>query len=325
MAIINKSCSKMAQNKCNIVCSNNNCPNWVDNWQVVDFINSGTFGKIFQVINSYTNIIGAMKIEYIGVEFALLINEVNHIIYIQNVLYNDYNYKYSLKYLPHIFDKGSYSNAFVFCVMELLGPDLLQLKNRQTSCQFTLWTSYWLLREMIRAIKGIHYCGFVHRDIKLANFCIRKGYNEQRSLVLIDFGLISQDSSCFPNYYDNLKGKTVGTLCYCSSQSQLSKCKPTFVDDLWSIFYVSLENFTGTLPWKASNDKNLVYNMKMNLNLINLQNSGYHIPQVMHEIYALLLNPHEHIRLCLHDKIINLIDEELRILEFHETLLLDWE
>ncbi|CEF66244.1 Casein kinase I [Strongyloides ratti] len=325
MDVINNSCNEMSQQNCTIVYNNNNYPQWVDNWQIVDFINSGTFGKIFHVINSYTNVVGAMKIEYVGVEFPLLTNEINHIIYIQNILINDYNFKNSLRYLPHIFDRGSYADGSVFCVMELLGPDLLQLKNQQTSCQFTLWTSYWLLREMIRAIRGVHYCGFVHRDIKLANFCIRKECNEKRSLVLIDFGLISQDSSCFPNYFDNLKGKTVGTLCYSSCQSQLSKAKPTFVDDLWSIFYVSLENFTGTLPWKTSNDKNLVYNMKINLNLINLQNSGCHIPHVMHEIYCLLLNPLEHKRLYLHDKILSLIDEELRILEFHDTLLLDWE
>uniref|UniRef100_A0A0N5BPP8 non-specific serine/threonine protein kinase n=1 Tax=Strongyloides papillosus TaxID=174720 RepID=A0A0N5BPP8_STREA len=324
MDVINKNFDGMTQHNYDIV-YNNNCTQLVDSWKVVDFINSGTFGKIFQVINSYTNITGAMKIEYIGVEFALLTNEIDHIIYIQNTLINDYNFKNSLRYLPHIFDRGSYADGSIFCVMELLGPDLLQLKNRQTSRQFTLWTSYWLLREMIRAISGIHYCGFVHRDIKLANLCIRKGHNEQRSLVLIDFGLISQDSSCFHDYYDNLKGKTVGTLCYSSCQSQLSKSKPTFIDDLWSIFYVSLENFTGTLPWKNSNDKNLVYNMKMNLNLVNLQNSGFHVPHVMHEIFALLLNPNEHKRMYLHDKILNLIDEELQILEFNDYLLLDWE
>uniref|UniRef100_A0A0N4ZPP7 non-specific serine/threonine protein kinase n=1 Tax=Parastrongyloides trichosuri TaxID=131310 RepID=A0A0N4ZPP7_PARTI len=324
MDIINKSCDGINQHYPDIN-YNNNCNQVIDSWQVIDFINSGTFGKIFQVYNSYTNVIGAMKIEYIGVEFALLNNEINHIIHIQNLLINDYNFKSSLKYLPHIFDRGSYADGSIFCVMELLGPDLLQLKNRQMSCQFTLWTSYWLLREMIRAIKGIHYFGFVHRDIKLANLCIRRGYAEKRSLVLIDFGLISQDSSCYPNYYDNLKGKTVGTLCYSSCQSQTSKSKPTFLDDLWSIFYVSLENFTGTLPWKHTNDKNLAYQMKMNLDLVNLQNAGLHIPQVMHEIHSLLLNPIEHHRIYIHDKILNLVDEELRLLEFQDSLSLDWE
>uniref|UniRef100_A0A183D4T9 Piwi domain-containing protein n=1 Tax=Gongylonema pulchrum TaxID=637853 RepID=A0A183D4T9_9BILA len=39
-------------------------------------------------------------------------------------------------------------------------------------------------------------------------------------------------------------------------------------DDLWSVYYISVENMVGQLPWRYVNEKNDVAQMKENIDLL---------------------------------------------------------
>uniref|UniRef100_A0AC35U2K1 Protein kinase domain-containing protein n=1 Tax=Rhabditophanes sp. KR3021 TaxID=114890 RepID=A0AC35U2K1_9BILA len=295
-------------------------------WDYIGYINKGTFGSIFKVVNVSTGMIAAMKMEFDQANLKLLVNEAHHILSINTTLRMDARASHLAKYIPHLLDRGCLSNG-TFYVMPLFGPDLYDLKKMTPIKRFTNWTCYYILRESLLALLALNYCNIVHRDLKPANFVSNFSSDSinDRSLILIDFGLVSQDSSSSKPYHDHLEGKTVGTLCYSSVNSQKPNALPTFIDDLWSAFYISLENFSGTLPWYHISDKHQVNQMKENLNLYQLNVDGYHIPPILFEFFRLLHDKKEHKRIALHEKLIHLVGCEIKSAMLHESIPLDWE
>lgn len=50
--------------------------------------------------------------------------------------------------------------------MELLGPNLNDLRRKQPAFTFDIKTTMAIGIYMLRAIREIHNCGIVHRDLK---------------------------------------------------------------------------------------------------------------------------------------------------------------
>lgn len=109
---------------------------------------------------------------------------------------------------------------------------------------------------MTCSLRDLHECGYLHRDVKPANFTIGPALDADRIVYMIDFGLCRpymdpktgipfppRPRAGFrgtPRYasIDCLKGRDVGRS-----------------DDLWSVFYVLVELMVGQLPWRRMNDK----------------------------------------------------------------------
>ncbi|KAK6746885.1 hypothetical protein RB195_000247 [Necator americanus] len=87
-------------------------------------------------------------------------------------------------YSPVVLDSGRVADL-PFIVMNLLDRNLEKL--REQLITFKPSTAYFVAHEAISAIAFLHSHKYVHRDIKLSNFCIGSGPLSTR-IFLIDYG-----------------------------------------------------------------------------------------------------------------------------------------
>uniref|UniRef100_A0A183D7C7 Protein kinase domain-containing protein n=1 Tax=Gongylonema pulchrum TaxID=637853 RepID=A0A183D7C7_9BILA len=76
-----------------------------------------------------------------------------------------------------------------YMVMDLCGKNIRELKKSTKDDCFTITTSLWLMKKMIMALQFLHDLGWIHRDVKPANFCIGLQTQGTQNLYLVDFGL----------------------------------------------------------------------------------------------------------------------------------------
>uniref|UniRef100_A0AC35GJV1 Protein kinase domain-containing protein n=1 Tax=Panagrolaimus sp. PS1159 TaxID=55785 RepID=A0AC35GJV1_9BILA len=106
------------------------------------------------------------------------------------------------------------------------------------------------------AIEELHKVGFVHRDIKPSNFAIARKSNQQRTIYIYDFGLcrsfiVSTDGGKTTKLRDPRKNVPFkGTVRYCSLNVHRFEEYGRH-DDLWSMLYMIVEMYAGSLPWKG--------------------------------------------------------------------------
>ncbi|KAJ7645263.1 kinase-like domain-containing protein [Mycena rosella] len=135
-------------------------------------------------------------------------------------------------------------------VIDLLGPsleDLFKMCNRH----FSLKTVLLLTDQLISRIEFIHTHGFVHRDVKPANFVMGTG-KAANMVNVIDFGLAKKfrDSRTFlhiPYKQDDFHG--VGTSLFAAINTHLG-VESSRRDDLESLAYMLIYFLRGTLPWR---------------------------------------------------------------------------
>lgn len=142
-----------------------------------------------------------------------------------------------------------------YVVMTLLGPSLSELRKRQHHQKFSHSTVLRVGVQIITAIRSIHNCGFLHRDVKPSNFAIGATPETSRTCFMLDFGLSRQ--------YTTLTGEVRqpravagfrGTVRYASLNAHLAHDLGRH-DDLWSVFYMLVELAVGQLPWRRIRDK----------------------------------------------------------------------
>lgn len=96
-----------------------------------------------------------------------------------------------LDVVPKLLFKGEHEGQD-YIVMDLLGgEDMASLRDRirQTSGSglLSIPAASFLARQMLYCIKSMHLKGYIHRDVKPANF-VRKSQNS-RDFCIIDFGI----------------------------------------------------------------------------------------------------------------------------------------
>ncbi|CAK5263615.1 unnamed protein product [Mycena citricolor] len=135
-------------------------------------------------------------------------------------------------------------------VIDLLGPsleDLFKMCNRH----FSLKTVLLLTDQLISRIEFIHTHGFVHRDVKPANFVM--GTAKAASMVnVIDFGLAKKFRDPrtllhIPFKQDDYHG--VGTSLFAAINTHLG-AESSRRDDLESLAYMLIYFLRGSLPWR---------------------------------------------------------------------------
>ena len=142
-----------------------------------------------------------------------------------------------------------------YVVMSLLGPSLSELRKRQPHQQFSISTTLRLGVQVVSAIRAIHDCGFLHRDVKPSNFVMGGTSDTCRRCYMLDFGLARQYTTPTgevrqPRAIAGFRG----TVRYASINAHLSRDLGRH-DDLWSVFYLLVELATGQLPWRKIRDK----------------------------------------------------------------------
>ena len=213
-------------------------------YRILSKIGEGSFGKIFQGVNSHTDETVAIKIEKSS-DSSLLKNEAK----IYKLLEDNPG-------IPKLRSFGK-EGVFNYMVMDLLGKSL---EDCRVNCGGTLSlkTVLGLGVQMLRRIETIHDNGIIHRDIKPDNFLIKEGSN---LVNVIDFGLARRYTDKNGNHIKEETGrKLTGTARYASLNVHRGYT-PSRRDDLESIGYVLLYLLLGKLPWQSikCNDKDKRY------------------------------------------------------------------
>ena len=147
---------------------------------------------------------------------------------------------------------------FNYVVMTLQGPSLSDLRKRQDGLKFSLSTTLRIGVQALEAIRAIHECGFLHRDVKPSNFTIGRSSNSCHTIYLLDFGLARQFTLPTGEVRPRReKAAFRGTVRYASPAAHKGE-ELGRQDDLWSLFYMLVECVTGQLPWRKIKEKDAV-------------------------------------------------------------------
>jgi tau tubulin kinase len=72
---------------------------------------------------------------------------------------------------------------------------------RMPNQRFSLCTALKFGIQAVEALKSLHSHGFIHRDIKMSNFMIGKGFEKSGTIYLIDMGLVKRIYDKFSKMY----------------------------------------------------------------------------------------------------------------------------
>ena len=209
-------------------------------YKIEGLLGKGSFGCVFRGINLKDNSELAIKVERKDAKSHLLEIESNFLSILKG---------YGI---PEIKSYGRTAYFYVL-VEEILGPNLTNIKNKQS---FTLKDISMIAIQIIDRIEYIHSKNIIHRDIKPENFTI--GYKNQSTIYIIDFGISKKYKSSRTGKHVkySLTGKLFGTVRYISYNASRG-VQQSRRDDLESIGYMLIYLCSGKLPWQGLKFKDI--------------------------------------------------------------------
>ncbi|CAI2348187.1 unnamed protein product [Caenorhabditis sp. 36 PRJEB53466] len=159
---------------------------------------------------------------------------------------------YRLQGRPHVpvMCASGHTDQLNFIVMQLLGPNIGDLKKRSPVKRLSQATVARIIIQGIAALRDVHSLGYIHRDVKPANMCFGITQNTRHVLKLVDYGLVRRYKNadgtrrkprCRPGFR--------GTLRYVSIRVHDRKDQVP-ADDFVSLAYSGAELLLVNLPWK---------------------------------------------------------------------------
>ncbi|PSC67566.1 hypothetical protein C2E20_8775 [Micractinium conductrix] len=145
-----------------------------------------------------------------------------------------------------------------FMVMDLLGTNLSTVRRGVWGGAVELTDAKVIGATMLKALEGAHAAGYIHRDVKPANFVMNPPDAPSPAYAcwtLVDFGLARQyvdDASrghLAPRAEAAFRGSTTYASVNCHNHEDQSRR-----DDLWGWFYCLAELIEGTLPWRGDRE-----------------------------------------------------------------------
>uniref|UniRef100_A0A0K0F5B0 Casein kinase I (inferred by orthology to a human protein) n=1 Tax=Strongyloides venezuelensis TaxID=75913 RepID=A0A0K0F5B0_STRVS len=305
---------------------------WFQPNYIVDFkyhihslISTGGFGQVYWASDNYTGQFVAIKVEKKDAKYQLLKFEAETLSKLNKISYKRHGKekKFDCIKLINYFE----TKHFNFMVMPLCGPNFYEIRKAMIEEKFSITTTLWVMKNMISCLEGLHNYGWIHRDVKPANFCIDI-YNTddcRRKMYLVDFGLAKKfrksDGSMIPKKdYSNFKG----TIRYTSINSHRRRDLGR-IDDLWSVYFICVENLIGSLPWRNIADKEEIGYMKKECNLLELNYGSIGPPNSFKILYEQLRSTGFYNE-PKYGELYDAIESEMREFGYYSHgKLLDWE
>ena len=152
--------------------------------------------------------------------------------------------------VPKFYGFGE-TSEYYYLIMQLLGPNLIELFNYCKARKLTITTISMLAIQILNRIEYMHKHHYLHRDIKPENFLIGCG-DTSNVIYLIDYGLCKKYKD--PKTHQHIpyrEGRLLtGTARYVSINTHLG-IEQSRRDDLESIGYVLIFLLKGGLPWQG--------------------------------------------------------------------------
>lgn len=214
----------------------------INNYTILKYISSGSFGDVFEAKDKRTGELVALKIP-IKTEERDGQNSLLDEAKIYKKIASRENGIAEMKIIKAKDKK--------IIVMDLLGPSLENLLTKHK--KFGMKTIILLAISMLDIIKHIHNHGYIHRDIKPDNFVV--GYDDTSKLYCIDFGLSKRYVKKNNEHieFSNTR-KFCGTARYASIAAH-KQYEQSRKDDLEAIGYLLVYMYKGKLPWQGIKHK----------------------------------------------------------------------
>ncbi|CAO4369621.1 unnamed protein product [Caenorhabditis nigoni] len=226
----------------------------VNRFTVFKKLGEGTFGAVYAVRDD-NGAEHALKAELAEEKIPLLKLEL----YVMMKLTQK-----GAKHMPTLIEKGRHGN-FNYIIMKFLGKSLQDAKKTGPNGHLTLGSAIGASIQCLEALEELHWCGFLHRDVKPGNFCLgRPETGELRKIFVLDFGLCRR----FVNDQNVMlqprrKAPYRGTPRYAPIASH-NFMEHGRKDDVESWFYMLVDFTNAALPWKVVTQMKEVGQMKKN-------------------------------------------------------------
>jgi len=220
------------------------------NYNILEPISEGTFGKVFKAQHKRTN-------EWVAIKF-----DNNEGLAAINTLKNEAKIYYYLKdnnCFPMLRGYGVY-NKQNYLIINLLGESICKRVHQLT--KFSPNTALLLGIQMINILEVLHNHHLLHRDLKPSNFLF--GLNKQTNkLFLIDFGLSKRYSYNDAHIPIKTNKNIIGSPNFVSINVH-KNIEPSRRDDIESCLYIMLYMMSGNLEWSSTNT-NTILDLKLKL------------------------------------------------------------
>jgi tau tubulin kinase len=211
----------------------------VGRWTVQRLLGEGGFGAVYMVTDA-TNRSFALKVEQL--------NAVPQLLQMEVLVLNELHARQG-RHFCKIEDRGRI-RTFNYVVMTMVGKSLEDLVAERPAHRFSMGTAISSGIQCLEALEDLHKCGYLHRDVKPANYTIGRAENgELRKVYILDFGMArkyvnDQNVMRRPRAVAGFRGTVRYAAISCHDQRDL--CRK---DDIESWLYTLIELTRGSLPW----------------------------------------------------------------------------
>uniref|UniRef100_A0A183F5Z1 Protein kinase domain-containing protein n=1 Tax=Heligmosomoides polygyrus TaxID=6339 RepID=A0A183F5Z1_HELPZ len=154
-------------------------------------LGSGGFGDVYKVRQHESGQFYALKTEDVDIDSRL--NRLK----VRSPLPDFYFQSQYRKHFLRLVDRGV-TSKFKFIVMPIVGMSLDKIRREVLNgAQFSKQCAIKICVQTLNAVRDLHDIGFLHRDLKLANFAIGIDRPNHETIFMLDFGIAKRIADVF--------------------------------------------------------------------------------------------------------------------------------